>query len=319
MNHYRGPEDDIYAGGFDYPQEHGFGHELFNFMPVNGTCYGYVQTRTGIINIDSLGADGDDTFIDDVTVIWTAPKKEGGRYVVGWYKGARVHRQFEQGRVRGRTVEGERVGYLIEAPADQCTLIAADDRDFAVPHHGPGLPGTASVFYPEGKAQIAGWLANALAFIEAWDGPAIGLEQGGGLVGGKGWPPNTDPAHRALVEQHAIDETKRQLGDITADRQEACCGWDLEFLRDGRTLCVEVKGLSGAEVAVELTPNEYTAMAQAVNGGFLEGDYRLAVVTRALEDNRVFHLFAHEVADTWLCERTGRRIKVKERTGARLG
>jgi hypothetical protein len=40
----------------------------------------------------------------------------------------------------------------------------------------------------------------------------------------------------------------------TRDRQKDNCGWDLESMRDTRPLCVEVKGLSGSEIIVELTP-----------------------------------------------------------------
>src|SRR5205823_3723310 len=68
----------------------------------------------------------------------------------------------------------------------------------------------------------------------------------------------------------------------TRDRQKDNCGWDLESMRDTRPLCVAVKGLSGSEIIVELTPKEYAAMKLAMTGGFSEGEYRLAVVRNAL-------------------------------------
>lgn len=314
MSGYCGPEEEIFAGGFDYAKENGFGHELFNFQRVDGTCYGFVQVSSGTININRLGADSEDTFIDDVTVIWTAPKEEGGRYIVGWYNSARVHRIFQQGLVRGRTVEGRRVGYMIEADSSQCTLVPPDQRDFEVPHHGKGLPGTASVFYVDGSEQMSEWLADALAYISAWEGSRAGPKQGVG----KGWPSHVDPAVKALVEQHAIDETVRRLGQVSSDRQKDNCGWDLEFQKEGRTLCVEVKGLSGDELRVELTPNEYDAMRRATTGDFSDADYRLAVVTRALREDRAFYLFYHEEGFVWRCELSHQRITVQERTGARL-
>lgn len=76
---------------------------------------------------------------------------------------------------------------------------------------------------------------------------------------------------------------------------------------------------AGDQLAVELTPNEYAAMKRATTGDFSEGDYRLAVVTRALSDDRSFYLFSYKESRKWQCERTGREITVQERTGARLG
>jgi hypothetical protein len=45
MPHYSG-ESEVRAGGFDYVREQGFGHELFNYVTVQGVCYGYVQSMT---------------------------------------------------------------------------------------------------------------------------------------------------------------------------------------------------------------------------------------------------------------------------------
>jgi hypothetical protein len=37
---------------------------------------------------------------------------------------------------------------------------------------------------------------------------------------------------------------------------------------------MEVKGLSGSEIIVEITPKEYAAMKLAMTGGFSEGEYK---------------------------------------------
>jgi hypothetical protein len=121
------------------------------------------------------------------------------------------------------------------------------------------------------------------------------------------------------VEAAAIAFVRSSLGKEKRDRQKDNCGWDLEFPRDGRTLCVEVKGLSDCELAVELSPNEYTAMKRAMTDDFSEGEYRLAVVLNALTTPELF-LFTH-LAGTdgdWLCEFTSKRISVSERVAARL-
>ena len=176
MARYAG-EAEFYAGGFDYPQREGYGHELFNFTPSRGVCYGYVQTRHQAININRLGADAQDTFVEGVTVIWTAPHEDGRRLVAGWYHDARVYRQIQVGRLQGRQVGAERVGYLMRARVDRCFMIPEDRRDFEVPYEVKACP-------------------------------------------------------------------VRVLGRPSNDRQTDNCGCDLEFVVDGRTLCVEVKGLS---------------------------------------------------------------------------
>ncbi len=108
------------------------------------------------------------------------------------------------------------------------------------------------------------------------------------------------------------------LGGEKRDRQKDNCGWDLEFTKDDTTLCVEVKGLSGAVLGVELSPNEYKAMKRAMNKNFSEGGYRLAVVRNALTTPELF-LFAHAGGADWVCELTSKHISVTERIAARLG
>lgn len=76
--------------------------------------------------------------------------------------------------------------------------------------------------------------------------------------------------------------------------------------------------MAGAEIGVELTPNEYAAMKRAMGGAFPEGDYRLAIVCKALSDDPSFYLFRHENESCWRCERSECQITVSERIAARL-
>ena len=80
---------------------------------------------------------------------------------------------------------------------------------------------------------------------------------------------------------------------------------------------MEVKGLSGSALAVELSPNEYAAMKRAMNESFSEGQYRLAIVRNALTAPELF-LFAHGSGTDWICELTSTHISVAERIAARL-
>ncbi|MGH8092356.1 MAG: protein NO VEIN domain-containing protein [Chthoniobacterales bacterium] len=313
MPSYAG-ENDVHAGGFDYVREEGYGHELFNFMPFDGFCYGYVEAHGGTVNIDRLGADEDDTFFDNVTVIWTAAPPGGERVIVGWYHGARVYRNLQVGSLRGREVQGRKVGYYARARAKDSVLVPAELRDFRVPHHGRGLPGQSSVFYPEGKPEMQVWLGSATHYIFTLTGNAVAERSG---ATGLGWPSTPDAAHNAAVEAAAIAFVRSRLGEEKRDRQKDNCGWDLEFTRSGRSLCVEVKGLSGSALSVELSPNEYVAMKRAMTGGFAEGEYQLAVVRNALTTPELF-LFAHAGGTDFMCELTSKNIRVTERVAARL-
>ena len=123
MKRYRGHSnsDRIKGGGSYNPDDK---HEAFNFQDVNGHCYGYVQptkwSEIKIERIDSSCLKSDD-YLDDVLVVWTATNPiEGGTFIVGWYRHARVYRTFQHD-----TKLKERNGYAcnIEALSSDCTLL----------------------------------------------------------------------------------------------------------------------------------------------------------------------------------------------------
>lgn len=202
MPSYTG-EATVHAAGHDNVREEGYGGELFNFKPFADFCYGYVQSRSGTVNIDRLGADDDDTFLDDVTIIWTATPPRGERVIVGWYLGARVYRYLQVGRLKGREMQGRKVGYYVRARAEDAVLVPISQRDFRVPHHGKGLPGQSSVFYPEDSEadEMEVWLTSAMQYMAAWrgDSPVDRI-----ISNGSGWPSTPDAAHNAAVEAAAI-------------------------------------------------------------------------------------------------------------------
>jgi hypothetical protein len=314
MPSYEG-EREVYASGHDYVREEGFGHELFNFKPFDGFCYGYVQSRSETINLGRLEAEKDETFVDDVTVIWTATPPHSKRVIIGWYRSARVYRTLQYGRLKGREVHGTKVGYYIQTRAEDAVLVPVEQRDFSVPYDGKGLPGQASVFYAEESdaAEMKAWLSRAINYISGWSGNTVVGRSGAA----GGWPCAPDAAHNAAVEAAAIAFVRSRLGEEMLDRQTDNWGWDLEYSRSGSRLCVEVKGLSGAALGVELSPNEYAAMKRAMNKSFSEGEYRLAIVRNALTAPELF-LFAHASGTDRMCELTSKHISVMERIAARL-
>ena len=90
-----------------------------------------------------------------------------------------------------------------------------------------------------------------------------------------------DPLRRAEVEHAAVRETVahyKRLGYIVTSFEKDNLGWDLEAAHPNRnlTLKLEVKGLSGTEPCIDVTPNEYACMSRH------RDEYRLCIVTETL-------------------------------------
>lgn len=309
MPEYKG-EAEVHAGGFDYVVEHGYGHELLNFDSIDGRLWGYVRASSGTINIDQLGASTSDDYVDDVRVIFIATKPSHGPVVVGWYEGARVWRKIQPGFRSVPTRPEILIDYQIEAQADRAFLVSVKDRNFDIPNRSKGFPGQSAVYFPSRHPQIGPWLQKFDAYQKQFINQPASI---GGAKFRRTRKPNA--VHNALVEKAAIDAVIEKLGPPDADRQPHNCGWDLEFIRNGRRLCVEVKGVSGLGVSAEVTPNEYMAIQRVVRGEFTEGDYRLAIVTDAL-GGRNLHLFALTPEGIWQCEFSNIRIEAIERRAA---
>jgi Domain of unknown function (DUF3883) len=80
--------------------------------------------------------------------------------------------------------------------------------------------------------------------------------------------------------------------------------------RGAEKVLVEVKGLSGSNLCVELTPNEYRALNEH------QMSYRLCVVTNALS-GPVLDLFGYVAnSDRWESA-NGRVLRIEERIAAR--
>jgi hypothetical protein len=75
---------------------------------------------------------------------------------------------------------------------------------------------------------------------------------------GGGAPRQCDPLIRQKVEEAAIVKTTDhfiQCGFKVSGHEKDNLGWDLEATKDRCHLKLEVKGLSGSDICVELTPN----------------------------------------------------------------
>lgn len=145
MKNYKGLEDDQLTDGGAYVGEHGWGGEIFNFLPFEGFMYGYVQPpgrkeipyNSRIIHIERLRASRKASFVDGVLVAWAARKPGGGTYLVGWYRDAVVFRQWQKlpegskGQFRGVSL-----GYYVRAREGDCILLPQDERTLRVPRAG---------------------------------------------------------------------------------------------------------------------------------------------------------------------------------------
>lgn len=142
---FKGSDDCIIGGGSHDAKRK---HEIYNFLPVRGWCYGYVRT-TGrpqlgeSINLKKLS--GDKNFkgdrLDDVLVVWVVRK----RCIVGWYKNATV---YAKERV---TPTGERkgYGYIIKAKKEDCVCLPELERTFPIKNgkEVPGMFGRSQICY----------------------------------------------------------------------------------------------------------------------------------------------------------------------------
>jgi hypothetical protein len=103
------------------------------------------------------------------------------------------------------------------------------------------------------------------------------LEESGPV--GISTPRQPDPLLRQRVEQIAVETTTAHfthLGYRVESVENDNVGWDLNAVLGKQDLKLEVKGLSGSQTVVELTPNEFAAMGEH------RKSYRVCVVTTAL-------------------------------------
>lgn len=127
---------------------------------------------------------------------------------------------------------------------------------------------------------------------------------------GSGWK-TIDPDRKASIEDVAIkltrEDYKKRHYTVTPVENENK-GWDLEASRKNENLRLEVKGLSGRNISIQLTPNEYRNAKKSA-------DYRICVVTEALEDP-LLHIFKYSEALKRWEDKNGNALVVKEMTGA---
>ncbi|MBY6159418.1 DUF3883 domain-containing protein [Mameliella alba] len=312
MTHYKGPQGDKAEGNFGFLKTNDIAHESWNFEPIRRKVYGYVP-RSAKINISRLGAKRGDAEVNGVTVVWIARNPRTTKTViVGWYRNARIHKDAEH-RLLKRSSDFE-VGYQIEAPAADAVLLPIDARSYTIPTaKAPGNLGQSPVWYGKGAA----FNRDVAEYINRGGAPAKRPSK---------VPRQTDTELRRKVEQaainHAIAHYESDVGG--SHRVESVekdgVGWDLEaFAEDGANLKIEVKGLSGKDLVVELTPNEYAKMLSPEH----RADYIIYVLPEALSSKPVAYIFRYDAFLSkgkdlvWVSEE-GQRLLIEPIIAARL-
>ncbi len=306
MDEYRGLEESIFSNA-TWVAQWGFGDEVYNFLADGRTVYGFVQYR-GSLHIERLGAGRDDESVSGVTVVWTAPHRRGGVFVVGWYRNATVYRdKRREPSSLARMAPGKRnepCSWSIKADRRDVHLVPVDSRWYQIP---PELASQSLVSYfdsgSESHEQLRADLFSLVAGTLA--PPPVSSKRAQG-----------DPETRVLVEAAAIRRTRahfESLGFLVKSVERDCVGWDLEAERRGLRLLLEVKGCKGPDVVAELTPNEFEKMTSIS----LRPTYRVCVVTNALGRARLSVFRWREERQVW-ADDDGIRLNIVERTGARV-
>lgn len=282
MKDYEGVTDeDVPINGGNWVNKNEDAGEAYNFTKCNGWYYGYVRPENlDIGRIETTNSDS----LSNIIVIFFATKPNGGQFIIGWYKNAEVY------RTRKQVDHMKRDGYTsfnAKAKVSNSYLVPVGQRFFSLPVR----PGENNVWY--GKDYLSKkQLDDITLYI---DDPINYRKRNEKKIKlpnkykyQYGLPRQPDIEKRKKVEKAAIDEVwkfyklqKFNLKDISDKNY----GWDLQATLGNEILKIEVKGLSGKDLIVELTANEYLHFIKK------KKNYRLAVLTNALEKNKKLHIF----------------------------
>ena len=294
MIHYQGQSsNDTISGGGSWRDDDK--HEVYNFQNLKGWCYGYVQTvRLSDINLLRIDHNIQETTekLDNVYVIWTARRPDvGGTYIVGWYKHATVFRTLQNIQNK-KNYKRNYFDYNIIAKAEDCTLLNVDDRLFEIPRASQGNEGwmgQSNVWYADADIpKIKSFRNKVIDYV-------LSLTHKKTLTN-KHFKVNVKTKKK--VEEAAIKIVQgayKNKGYEVYSVEKENKGWDLEAIKGKLKLRIEVKGLSGEEISIHITQNEYNKMREKNNA-----DYRLCVVTNVLNFPELFTFIFDN--GRWICE-----------------
>lgn len=251
--------------------------------------YGYAEPN-GKNNLERLGANKDAESLSGVLLIFTATHTEGGTFIVGWYKNAIVYRNYQETTMIERKYLDSYIGYYALSKAEDAVLLNRDERVmlFEPIPKGKGGMGHSNVWYADAD-NMKGFRNRTVKFIENYERQQLKKQ------------PRTkrcnDFEMRKKVEIVAVKKTidyYKNLGYEVKSVEVDNVGWDLEVERKRTLFRVEVKGTSGSNIAVDLTPNEYKNMK------LYKDSYRLAIVTNALTESVLYVFSFSQEKNGWV-------------------
>ncbi|MBC5767555.1 DUF3883 domain-containing protein [Ramlibacter albus] len=282
MQRYAGPADDdpVVADNFKYFWGEGHpasdAHEQWNFADTDGRVYGYVP-RSPQINISRLGAGPSAEHVEHILVVFISrDPAENVLKVVGWYEDASVHRREVFTHDRGVLT----VSAAISAPASTAVALPVADRRIVIPtaKREAGGVGQSPLWYAEEHPEKVSEIRAFIARYRRAEHKSTGRS---------GSPRQPDLETRLKVEKAAMDLAMAYF-DRAVDVSKEAKGWDIEAVDSEGPIMIEVKGLSGQNVCVELTPNEFAKMQEH------QDRYILFVVTGALTQSRTGRVFRYD-------------------------
>ncbi|MFO1473318.1 MAG: DUF3883 domain-containing protein [Lysobacterales bacterium] len=305
MARYQGLEGqpDKIVGGGKWVVENERGHESCNFLPTpSGDAFGHFETIKGkidrAVSIEKLGATKSADKIDHVDVVWVATNPNGeGRRVIGYYRDATIYRRRQKHeRLPTKQHKLDQIdSYMVTAKAVNMRCLTLEERNIVL-GRPPGWIGQTNWWFPEHSKHpdVPAFVAKIRALFASHD---LAREINNGNR--KKLSRSTDPDRNTLVEAAAIDMvTKHYLDKVVRSVEKDNRGWDLEIYEKGVSELgadpvykVEVKGLSGTETVVGVTPNEYRRITEHVSGEL--PSYRIAAVTSALSAPKL-RIFAYD-------------------------
>lgn len=281
MKFYEGRANkDIPRSGAKYIKKNKTGGEIYNFKDVKGKVFAYFPD-IGNPNLKNLDIENCGEALSNVTVVFCATHPtESGMRVVGWYKNATVFPEPQIGHYNNWV--------HTSAKYKNALLLQEDDRVFDV----SGIFGRSSLFYFSRHPEHKKLLTKLKAYI-ANDGVIKGGKNKVKGPGKNGRAYQPDLEKKLKVEQRAIDKAKEyyklRYGKANVRSVESeNKGWDLEVRRKSVKINVEVKGLSGEDLMIELTPNEYLNFSKCSN------NYHLFVANKVLTKKPVIRVFKYQ-------------------------
>ena len=318
MDFYKAISNDTILGGGKYVEKEGWGYEMFNFQDCQGLYYGYVQPKIDniyinpdTIKLEKLGGSKSDELVDNVTVVWTAKEPtKGGTFIVGWYLNATVFR-YEQSPPEhsNRVHKNIPVGYFTKTKSNSAKLLFKDERVIFIHRRKKNWMGQSNVWYADNNPEF-------VKLVKDYIFKGIGLSKVQKENSVTGIARQNDPLRRIEIEKNAIKiviNHYTKLGFQVQSFEKDNVGWDLTATNSRTELKLEVKGLSGNNIATELTPNEFKNLKADIKF------YRICIVTEALLKERAkLRIFAFSEDNKQWTSGDGTILKFEELISVRI-